>query len=347
MSEQSISDLLQQGQQCFDRGDFYGAIARREEAAAQARARGDTGNELAAFADLPVAWGNIPDPEKMMEAATRLLARARELERKDYEMQAALRLAEALATPDLRNRWRELRPLLLEGLDIARQMGDTFYEIYHLLRLGGYAVRMGEDEQGYPWLQDALNALGSDVEEKGFFRAEIYRSLSDLMRQRGDFAEAMRYAEMALGAASEDGNPAYIADAQLTLARVRWVLGHPGEALRLADEVLAAARHYGWMIHELEAEQLRAELLLDMGQPQAARQAARRALEIAREMPAKEAEVKALLSLGQALTALGEQDNARHTLSLARRLSQERNYEDHFYQADALLQAWGGAGAKV
>ena len=110
---------------------------------------------------------------------------------------------------------------------------------------------------------------------------------------------------------------------------------------------MAAAGRYGWTAHEQQAQQLRAELLLEVGQPQTARQAARRAQELAREMQAKEAEVRALLSLGQALAALGEQDNARHTLSLARRLSRERDYGDHFTRAETLLQAVNDLGAAV
>lgn len=346
-AEPGDTDAIKQARATFRQGYFRKAAGWYGLAEVRAHAYGQVAEELEALSGQAVAWLNAGELQRSIESATRLLARARELGRQDYTMRAVLELGGAMAAVDLRSRWREIRPLLLEGLSIARHLGDTFYQVYHLLRLGDYAVQMGEDEQGYTWLQDALNALGSDVEEQSFFRAEIYRSLSDLMCRRGDFAEAKRFAEMALGAAGEDGNPAYIADAQLTLARVGWRLGHTDEALRLTDEVLAAAGRYGWTAHEQRAQQLRAGLLLDVGQPQAARQAARRALEVAREMPAREAEVRALLSLGQALATLGEQDNARHTLFLARRLSQERDYEDHFHRAEVLLQPLADSGVKA
>lgn len=332
-------DAMKQARATFRQGYFRKAAGWYGLAEIRAHTYGKVVEELAAISGQAVAWLNAGEPQRSLESATRLLARARQRRNQSYEMQASLWLAAALAAIDLRNRWHEVRPLLLEGLDIARRSGNAFYEIQHLLRLGSYAVQMSEDEQGYSWLQDALNTLGPDVEEQNFFRAEIYRSLSDLMRRHGDLAEAIRYAEMAIGAAREDGNPAYVASAQLVLARAEWAHGEMAEALRLADDVLAAASRYGWTAHEQEAEQLRAELLPGMGQFQEARLAVRRSLELAREMQAKEAEVQALLSLGQALAALGEQDNARHTLSLARRLSQERDYEDHSHAAEALLQA--------
>lgn len=40
MQNQDPADLIQQGNRCFDRGDYRGAIVRLEEAAALARAQG-------------------------------------------------------------------------------------------------------------------------------------------------------------------------------------------------------------------------------------------------------------------------------------------------------------------
>jgi len=336
-AEPGDTDAMKQAHAAFRQGHFRKAAGWYALAEMRARVYGQVPEELAALSGQAVAWLNAGDPTRGIESATRLLARARQQHNRSYEMQSSLWLGAALAAVDLRNRWREIRPLLLEGLDVARQLGDGFYEVYHLLRLGDYAVRMGEEEQSFVWLQDALNALNPKLEEQNFFRSEIYRALSDLMCRRNDLAEATRYAEMALGAAEEDGNPAFVASAQLALAAVERVTGQTANALSRAGEVLYAASHYGWTAHEQQAQQLRAELLLDMSQYQAARLAARRALELAQEMHAREAEVQALLSLGQTLAALGEQDNARHTLSLARRLSQERDYADHFQRAEQLL----------
>jgi len=330
-------DLINQGDQCFTRGEYQRAIAFYQEAVTRAREKGDTGNELVALSHLPVAWGNIPDGEKEIEAATHLLARARELGNKKYEMDAALRLAEALEGLDLRGRWRELKPLLLEGLETARQLGDHWLEVYHLKTLGGCAVRVGEEEQGLAWLQEALNTIRPGMEKEHYFRGEVNSSLSRLMRQRGDYAEAVRYAEMAVDEFRQHGNPGFVASAQLTLARAERARGELAEALRLVEEVLPQARQMGWKGRVWSAEYLRGELLRDMGHPDQAESAARRALELAREMKFKEEEVESLLSLGQVLLALKRREEAREVLQQARRLSQERDYADHFSKAEELL----------
>lgn len=331
------NELLQQGSRCFNQGEYCHAIAFFEQALALARQNGDTANELTALSWLPVAYGNIPDDEKMIETATRLLARARELGNKNYEMEAALRLAEALSNLDLRNRWRELKPLLLEGLETARQLGDAWWEVYHLKTLGGCAVRVGEEEQGLTWLQEALNAIRPGMEKEHYFRAAVYQSLSFLMRRRGEYGEAVRYAEMAVGKYREHGNPHFVAGAQLTLARAERARGELAEALRLVEEVLSQALQMGWKGSEQLAEYLRGELLREMGHPEEAEPAARRALALAREMKLREEEVECLLSLGQVLLALGRRDEARDVLAQARRLSQERNYADHFQKAEEFL----------
>jgi tetratricopeptide (TPR) repeat protein len=330
-------DLINQGDQCFNRGEYQRAIAFYQEAVTRARERGDADNELVALSCLPTAWGNIPDGEKMIEAATRLLARARELGNKKYEMQAALRLAEALSDLDLRGRWRELKPLLLEGLEIARQWGDHWWEVYHLNTLGGCAVWVEEEEQGLAWLQEALNAIRPGMDKEHYFRGEVNEGLSRLMRQRGDYAEAVRYAEMAVDEFRQHGNPSFVAGAQLTLARAERARGELAEALRLVEEVLSQARQMGWKGRERSAEYLRGELLREMGHPDQAEPAARRALELAREMKLKEDEVECLLSLGQVLLALKRREEAREILQQARRLSQERDYADHFQRANELL----------
>jgi tetratricopeptide (TPR) repeat protein len=74
-----------------------------------------------------------------------------------------------------------------------------------------------------------------------------------------------------------------------------------------------------------------------MGHPEQAEPSARRALELARETKLKEEEVECLLSLGQVLLALKRREEAREILQQARRLSQERDYADHFQKAEELL----------
>jgi len=333
----NLGDVIQQARQCFNRGEFRRAIALYEEIAAWARQEGETARELEALEGIPPALANAGEPESMLRAATNLLHRARELNNEKYQMRATIWLAAAISRIDLRGRWYELRPLLLDGLATARRLGDDHWEIYCLMRLGGYAVRVGEEEQGFAWLQEALNAIGPNTDAREFFRHNIYQSLSFLMRKRGNHIEAVRYAEMSLGAAKEDGNPNFIANIQLTLARAEQARGELDEAFRLVEEVLPQVQQMGWKGDEQWGEYLRGELLREMGHPEQAEPSARRALQLARERKVKEDEVECLLSLGRVLLALGRRDEARDALVQARRLAQERDYADHFEKAEELL----------
>src|SRR5437588_7385470 len=120
MSRQRSSDLIEQGQQHFDRGDFRRAITCYQEATVLARTQGNDDDELLALEDLGVALASLGVYQKAIEVAIRLLARARQLQDKHYEMVATLRLSESLGELDVRGRWREIKPLLLEGLAIAQ-----------------------------------------------------------------------------------------------------------------------------------------------------------------------------------------------------------------------------------
>jgi tetratricopeptide (TPR) repeat protein len=341
MTDQNLSDIIFEGRRCLERGDFQSAIARFEQAAHQARAWGEGENELIALGWLPAAWGSLSDHVREVETATRLLTRARELHREDYEMIATQRLAEAMADLDLRGRWRELKPLLLQGLETSRRLGKTWYEIYHMMLLGTYAVKVGDGNEGHKWLKDALNLLRPDIERntvpKCLFRLNIYSALSTLMRQRGDLDEALRYAEQTVGVAQRDNNPAFVADARLILARAHRARGEYDQALQVVHEVLPLARSQNWRGIEQEAEYLLGELERETGQPDGAEVAARRALMLAQEMKLREEEVQSMISLGHALIELRDHGEAQEMLTQARRMAQERDYEDYFQQAEKLL----------
>ena len=339
MSDLNTSELLQLCSRSFDQGDFHSAAGYAQRAAEQAHQEGDTAWELDALSWLARAWANVGEIQKSIEAATRLLARARKTENKAAQIDATRLLASRMAYLDLRNRWHEIRPLLLEGLELARQLGDQREVVEHLSRLGECAVEVGELDAGLDWLQQALSEAESltDKKSQAFYRYRIHGSFSHLMRKRGNHTEAIRHAEISVGAARENGNPNFVADAQLTLAWAEWARGELAEALRLVEEVLPQARQMGWKSCEQDAEYLRGELLREMGHPDQAEPAARRALELAREMKFKEEEVECLLSLGQVLLALKRRQEAREVLQQARRLSQERDYADHFQKAEELL----------
>lgn len=340
MSETTPSDLITQAGQCFDRGDLARATVYFEEAAALAHVHSELENELNALTWMISSLINSGDYQKAVEVAIRLLARARTLDDKGYEISAILDLAIALAFIDLRGRWQEIRPLLLEGSATARQLNDPYQEIQHLMWLGYCAVRMGEETQGFAWLQEALNMIGPDIDmrSQAYYRGFIYQALSQLRRYQGQTTEAVRYAEMAVSAWRDGGYPELVAWAQLQLARAEQARGERGEALRLVEEVGRRSRQQGWKADEQEAEDLRGELERELGHPEVAEGAVRQALKLAQEMKIKEEEVQCLLSLGQILKELSRPEEARRVLKQARELSLEREYEDYFQKAEVLLQ---------
>lgn len=340
MSKQSAYELLQLAIKCFERGDYQGLIKWAKRAEVKARRDGETGYELWAIFQQTGGWGNIGDQQKALKAASRLMNRARQTKQEYWLIVGSKLFASRVAVIDLRNRWHEIRPLLLEGLQTARRLGNNYEEVDHLKALGQYAVVVGEEEQAYAWLQEALNAIEPNLERADFFRYAIYQALSKLVGNRGEYALAVYYADMSVEAAEERGNPDFVGDARLTLAEAEQARGELATALQIAEDVLAQARQRGWKSLELDAEYLRSEIKREQGQPEIAIPAARRALQLAQEMQGKEEQVECLLSLGQALQALGEQQEAFEVLRRARRLSQEHNYENHFNKAEELLASF-------
>jgi tetratricopeptide (TPR) repeat protein len=157
------------------------------------------------------------------------------------------------------------------------------------------------------------------------------------MLKWGNYSEAYRYAQISVGAARDYGNPNFVAYAQLALARAEKAQGERAEALGLVEEVLVQARAKKWLDIEGQVEYLRGELMRELGYPEEAEPSARRALVLSQELQLREHEVKSCLSWGQALSALGRRDEARDALQKARRISAERDYEDHFHKAEELL----------
>lgn len=260
------SDLINQGDRLFDQGNYQAAIGCFTQAADLARRSGQTSAELFALSCLPICWNNLGENNKMVDAATHLLTRAKQADNQKYKMEAGLRLATALANINLPARWtREIRPVLLEGLQTARQLGEEYFEVYHLVKLGECAQQVGEADAAYAWLQDALNALTPSTYDTAFFRYKINLSLSQLARDRGDRAEALHYAEIALGEARKDGNPHFVASAQQHLARIHRWRGEPAEALPLAAEALATSRRLQNEAQIVESLALKTALLSDLG----------------------------------------------------------------------------------
>lgn len=333
------TSTLEIGRQCFDRGDYHAAIQWFEQAEAEARDVVDTESEFRACEWQAFCWGNLHKLQKMAECAVRLLTRARKVQHQRYELAATLRLCDALAQIDLRNRWDEIKPLLLDGLGIAKQLESRFYETYHLMRLGECAVRVGESDLGMDCLQDAL-VITAEITPipRCLFTVQIYDSLSCLMIERDMLAESVRYAEMAVGVAGQDLQQSFAVFASLTLARAYKMSGELSAALELIRLVDTVAQAHGWIGYQCRANRLEAEVESILGHYNVAELAARHALQLTREIPLLEDEVECLLILGDTLYRQQLRVEAKDILRHAQDLGLKRNYTDYVKQAEDMLQ---------
>jgi len=331
----NANELIVLAVQQYHRGKIEDSIQRLIEAIAQAQKEGDLDTELLARTNLCEAYTRLGNCAEAMECATVLLGKSREAQLKQYELRAIGSLVMAMQQIDLRGRWQELQPLLLEGLEIARSLSISYWEVQILELLGSCATRMREYEEGLRWLQKALDALRPGEDEEEFFRTRIYEAFSNLARLRGDGDEAIRYAEIALGTASNI--PHLVAIAKLALAQAQRMVGERAIALELTEEVLFWATRERWRVQEQFALYLRSEIARELGYLDTAEEAVLQALELARAMRMKEEEVKSLLSLGQVLGLLGRRDEAQHAFQQAKQISQNQGYADHLDKSEELV----------
>lgn len=337
-SDRTSVERLREALRLLNHGRFEESLFRFNETARLARDQSNVRVELQALSWMPLAWLCKGNSTKSIEAATHSLARAREKDSLEFEMKSAFQLASVLATIDGRVRWQEIKPVLLNGLKIARQVDDVIYELYHLLTLGDCAWKAGERNQGYSWLQDALDRSANDVEQQRFIRASIYQSLSRYMLETGNQADALRYAHMAIEQVHDSGNAFYTTATRLTLIQAEMAHDENEDSFVALEKLSMQARDRGWGGVEQEAQYLRSQIFLRRGRAENAYTASSRALKLARQADLREAEVLCLISLGQALSSLGLIHDARATLVTARRLSQERRYPEHLQQADKVLR---------
>jgi tetratricopeptide (TPR) repeat protein len=337
-SDSASKELLKLAKKAYQAGYLRQAISWYEETILRAKRERTIEVEFDALEGLAEAWSHLGIYKPALDAATSLLARAREVQSPRYEMIAKFYLTVAFAGIDLPNRWDEIQSLLLQGLDETQHLSDTYYEASHLCWLGIGAVHRGKVPQAQAWLQDASNVLESGDDDFLPLRVRIYGAFAELMCSRGDLTEALRYAELAYGIARQELPPFYRTYAQLPLAEVERARERMEDALNVVNEVLDAASSYGWVAHEQQAQLLRAELLLELNQPAEARLAARQALTLSKETEAREAEVRALISLGRALVGLNRKEEAQATLKVAQELSRERGYRNYQQQIQHVVK---------
>lgn len=199
MMQESVWDLVELASEAYDQGNYQQAIGLFESAAVQSLRGGQKRAELVALSRLCSCHAAIPDWGNCLKAATRLLARARALESPEYEMQAVFHLARAMAAIDLWGHWSELKPLLLQGIERARQFHNIFWQVRHLVLLAACELQLDDTESAFSRLQDALSLTSSGAESEHGLRASVYAVLAMVYARRGSYRDARLYMEMAGG----------------------------------------------------------------------------------------------------------------------------------------------------
>ncbi len=159
-------------------------------------------------------------------------------------------------------------------------------------------------------------------------RAEVYDALALLYRHKRQFAQAIRYARMALAQREEAGDLPRAARALDNLGLIYDDMGDPQHAI-------AAYRATVDAYEKLGNQELVAGTLLNIGaalgraeQPAAAADTYRQSLDLCQELDLPRVEVRACYSLAEVCVALGEMDEARSHWQAGYRRSLETGLDD-------------------
>jgi len=338
----SAHSLISSARDEFRRGEYHAAVEHFAEVAALARAAGLTEQELNALGWIPPALANAGEWSASADAVSRLTRRSEELGNERYVMHAILRRAEVQEQIDFPNHWERLKPELMNGLAIARRLGDTYFEHYYLMRMGGLAARAGEFEQGRAWLDEVLARAGLRATNACYLRFMAHGYLSNLMVRLGRLAAAVVHGRLALRHARASGNPHFLTDARMMLVEALTEAGRAERALDQAELALSDALKMSWRFEEQRAEFWRAEILRRLDRANEAVGAARRALDLAREMGLREREVECLIRLARAQQACGQCADAARTAEQAAWLARARHYTELGVQAAELIAVRSG-----
>ncbi len=142
-------------------------------------------------------------------------------------------------------------------------------------------------------------------------RAEVYDALALLYRHKRQFAQAIRYARMALAQRNEAGDLLRAARTLNNLGLIYDDMGDPQHAIAAYRAAVDAYENLG-------NQELVAGTLLNIGaaqyqdrQPAAAADTYRQSLALCQELDLPRIEVRARYSLAEVCAALGEEDDAR------------------------------------
>jgi predicted ATPase/class 3 adenylate cyclase len=139
--------------------------------------------------------------------------------------------------------------LFLEGLDLARALGDRLRTARMLARLGPPHYVAGRAEEGARYVEEAV-AINRDL-GYGFGLVESLHILSGAYRERGDLAGSQELIEESLRIAREIGDDVWIANDLALLAYVLRLRGDLERAWELERDALAGFQQRNDPLHVL------------------------------------------------------------------------------------------------
>lgn len=311
MKMHTSSDLLEKGITLYHQGELQESARWLEASIKESRRSGDELIEMLAISNLSEAYmrlGRLNDAE---HTSLILLTLARERRSSADEVRAVGRLAMAVLAQEASGRWNSLRPQLLEAVDKARRLKLDYWVTQNLETLGCFAVKVGEVNEGFEWLQMALSAIDQHEAEAAFFRARIYCGIAEVMLKVSKEIRAREYTNLAFCTAIEAHSPHLLTLVHLCASKVELFLGCPQQALESALKVRAWAGRGNWKIEHLSAEKLLIGIYENLNDIDQAQDAGHRALSLADEAGLVEEFPLRLIDLGRLCLISGKREEAR------------------------------------
>ena len=221
----------------------------------------------------------------------------------------------------------EARSRTLEGLEVARELGDGQAEVAALAHLGALNAQLAENEDAKRYFFEALKQAERLEYGKGIGASLL--GLGDLTLEEGRLEEAILYLERSLAFEEDLGDGREIASYLRALANAFKQQGRFTEALGYCERALEAdARAEGGRQSRVASLELLADVAFLSQDYERAIEASEQAIAAATAEDDKAAIARCLLALGSAHEKLGQRIEARRrlheALDLARRLGLAR-----------------------
>lgn len=212
--------------------------------------------------------------------------------------------------------YREARALLLRALPVARAGAQALIEGRVLVNLGMLAVRTGELDAAFGFLEEAREPLGAAGDRDG--EQNRLGQLGTAYAAIGEPGQAIAWLDAALAEARAQESPQEVASNLEHMAVVYRDAGDFARALRLFEQARALNDSLG--LEDEAGFDLRsiAEIHFDLGNVEPARRSAERALEIHRRLGNRLDVMHGLLFLARVAASAGDAAAARANLAEAR-----------------------------